>query len=43
VRGENERDAVELFGEEARHRDVPGVGMDDVELVEVQVFEEVKR
>ncbi len=43
VRGENEGNVVELFGEEARHRDVPGVRVDDVQLVEVEVLEQVER
>ena len=34
VGGEDEGDVVELFGEEAGHGDVPGVGVDDVDLAQ---------
>ena len=33
--GENEGDVVELFGQEASHRDVPGVGVDEVDLLQL--------
>jgi hypothetical protein len=41
VGGKDEGDSVEFFGQEASHGDVPGVGVDDVEAVEVEILEEV--
>src|SRR5208282_883691 len=34
VGGEDKGNAVELFGEEAGHRDIPGVSVDDIDAVE---------
>src|ERR1700759_1507160 len=42
MRGEDEGDVVQLFGEEACHRDIPGMRVDDVYAVERLDLREVE-